>query len=811
VLTTVVARPASWRRRALRALAIAAGLVILAAAGAGIWARAQLVASLPQLEGRHALDGLSAAVRVERDALGVTRIVGQDRLDVARATGFVHAQDRFFQMDLLRRRAAGELAELFGPAAVDLDRKTRVHRFRAVAERAVQDSTAEDRAIIEAYVTGVNEGLQALAAPPFEYLLLRVEPRPWKAEDSILGALAMFLTLQGGDAPAESSLGVMSDLLPAPLFAFLAPPGTEWDAPIVGDGYKTPPVPSEGTFDLRSRPPTPLPKAASLARDERPILGSNNWAVAGAHTAHGGALLADDMHLGIGVPNTWYRLSLEWPDPARPGESYRVTGVTLPGTPAVIVGSNTFVAWGFTNTEGDWSDLVIVEPEPGEADAYRTPEGPRRFEHATERIAVKGAPAVTLEVVSTIWGPILDQDHRGRPRAHAWVPHEPGGVNLALLGLEGARTLEEALAVANRSGAPAQNFTCADRRGRIGWTVMGKIPKRVGFDGRVPTSWADGAHRWEGWLERERYPRVVDPSLGRIWTANNRVVGGEMLAVMGDGGYDLGARAGQIRDALLALDEATERDMLKVQLDDRALFLTRWRDLLLRALTPEAVGKDPHRAEARGLLETWSGHAAVDSAAYRIVRAFRLELASQVFTALTADCEKADERFDWDDHRQWEGPLWLLATERPAHLLNPRYPTWDAQLLGALDQALTRLTKDGAGLAEKTWGERNTAAFRHPLSRALPSLGPWLDLPPDRLPGDSNMPRFQSPDAGASERMAVSPGREAEGLFHMPGGQSGHPLSPHYRDGHAAWVKGEPTPFLPGSPIHVLVLEPARP
>jgi penicillin amidase len=517
------------------------------------------------------------------------------------------------------------------------------------------------------------------------------------------------------------------------------------------------------------------------------------------------------MHLGIRVPNTWYRASFEWPDASQPGQSHQVTGVTLPGTPAVIVGSNTFVAWGFTNTEGDWSDLVVIEPESADEESYRTPAGPRRFEHTTETIEVKGAAAVTLDVVSTIWGPVLDHDHLHRARAQAWVPHRPGGVNLALLGLEKSRTLEEAMAVANVSGAPAQNFTCADRAGRIGWTVMGRIPKRVGFDGRLPVSWADGTKRWDGWLEPAEYPRVVDPPLGRIWTANNRVVSGLMLARMGDGGYDLGARAGQIKGALLLIDRASEQDMLKLQLDDRALFLARWRDLLLRVLTPAALGRDARRAEACRLAEAWGGRASVDSAGYLIVRAFRLEVASQVLGALTVASKKADSRFDWGDHRQWEAPLWTLVTERPAHLLNPAHASWDAQLLNAADESLARLTKDGGALAERTWGERNTGAFRHPLSNAVPTLAPFLDLPADQLPGDSNMPRFQSPGAGASERLVVSPGREALGLFHMPGGQSGHPLSPHYRDGHAAWVAGEPTPFLPGPAVHVLTLAAANP
>jgi penicillin G amidase len=808
-MTAAVARTGKGRRRLLRVVLVLLGVLAAAALGLALWGRAKLVASLPQLEGSRGVRGLLAAIRVERDTLGVPRIIGQNRLDVARATGFVHAQDRFFQMDLLRRRAAGELAELFGAAALDIDKKTRVHRFRQVAVREAAAARPDDKALIEAYSAGVNEGLTALGAAPFEYLLLRVGPRAWKPEDSILVSLAMYLDLQGEDAEAESSLGVLHDTLPPEMSAFLAPPGTEWDVPILGDAFQALPVPAAAVFDLSQSGPILLPKAASLSRADAPLLGSNNWAVAGAHTVHGGALVADDMHLGIRVPNTWYRASFEWPDTSRPGQSHQVTGVTLPGTPAVIVGSNSFVAWGFTNTEGDWSDLVVIEPDPADKDAYRTPQGSRRFEHSTEVIAVKGAADVTIDVVGTIWGPVLDQDHRGRARAHAWVPHEPGGVNLALLGLEKARTLEEAMAIANVSGAPAQNFTCADRTGRIGWTVMGRMPWRLGFDGRVPTSWADGTKRWDGWLEPAEYPRVIDPPLGRIWTANNRVVGGEMLAKMGHGGYDLGARAGQIKRALLAIDRASEQDMLKVQLDDRALFLARWRDLLLRVLTPAAVGTDVRRAEARRLTDAWGGRASVESAGYRIVRGFRLEVASQVLGALTAPSKKADDRFDWGDQRQWEAPLWTLVTERPAHLLNPTFASWDAQLLSALDETLARLTKDGGALAERTWGERNTGLFQHPMSRAVPALARFLDLPADHLPGDSNMPRFQSPGAGASERLVVSPGREAQGLFHMPGGQSGHPLSPHYRDGHAAWVKGEPTPFLPGPAVHVLTLAPA--
>lgn len=808
------------KRRLLRrtglSLLLLLGLLLLILAAGALWIWSEVKASLPQLDGERAVPGLSAPVTVERDSLGVPTIRAANRRDEVRALGFLHAQDRFFQMDLLRRSSAGELSEVFGPGALDADRAIRVHRFRHVARQTLARATSEERALMNAYAEGANAGLASLGAKPFEYLALRAEPAPWKPEDILLVAFAMFIDLHDENGSHESSLGLMRDLLPAPLYAFLDPLGTEWDAPIVGDPFAAPPIPGPEVIDLRRNPPS-LPKAAALdsrrwseREEEEVLVGSNNWAVAGAHTADGRALLADDMHLGIRVPNIWYRASLVRPD-GRGGE-IRMTGVTLPGAPAVVVGSNGHVAWGFTNSYGDWSDLVILEIDPRDSEVYRTPGGPRRFEKVRETIRVKGQADQTLEVRSTVWGPVLDEDHRGRPRAFSWTAYHPEAVSFgALFGMDAARTVEEAMAVANRSGIPPQNFVVADETGRIGWTIMGAIPRRIGFDGRVPTSWADGRRRWDGWLAPEEFPRVVDPPSGRVWTANARVVDGEMLAVLGDGGYALGSRARQIRDRLFALDKATPRDLLAIQLDDRALFLERWRKLLLDTLTPEAVAADPRRAELRRLVEeTWTGRASVDSVAYRTVRGFRTFLSEQVFAPLLAPCAQADERFEGLTH-QAEGPLWALVTQRPQHLLDPQFESWDEQLLSAVDALLDYYAEQGGKLADRTWGERNTTRIQHPLSQAVPFLGRWLDVPPRQLPGDSHMPRVQSPTEAASQRMVVSPGQEEKGIFHMPVGQSGHPMSPFYQAGHEAWEEGQPTPFLPGEAAHRLTLRPLGP
>jgi penicillin amidase len=281
------------------------------------------------------------------------------------------------------------------------------------------------------------------------------------------------------------------------------------------------------------------------------------------------------------------------------------------------------------------------------------------------------------------------------------------------------------------------------------------------------------------------------------------------LARLGDGGYALGARASQIRDDLLALERADEREMLEVQLDDRALFLERWRRVLLEALTPQAVAADARRAELRRVVaEGWSGRAAIDSVGFRMVRAFRLFLIEQVYEALTARCREADDRFSYWSLSQLEGPLWRLVEERPPWLLDARFDSWQSQLLSAADTVIERLADERGSLAGRTWGERNTVVVRHPLSLAVPQLARWLDVAPESLPGAGNMPRVQGVRFGASMRMSVSPGREEQGLLHMPGGQSGHPRSPYYTAGHRAWSRGEPTPFLPGPAAHRLTLRP---
>lgn len=803
-------------------IGLAAALVLVVGIGGRLW----LGASQAVLDGEVRVAGLGASVTIARDAHGVPRITAASRTDLARAIGFLHAQERFFQMDLQRRQPAGELAALVGTMAVPLDRQNRPHRFRALASQVLARMPADERADAEAYAAGVNAGLAALGARPFEYIALRTTPDPWHTEDSILVLLAMWSTLQGNQFEYEVTLGTLADLLPEPAFEFLAGRATEWERPVDGLVVPVPAIPGADVYDLRRAPvpkaarvapapPPALPWWGPLTADESAAIGSNNWAVSGARSTTGSAIVANDMHLRLGVPNIWFRATFEIPDEARPGATRTISGVTLPGGPQMVVGSNGDIAWGFTNTGGDWSDVVLVEPAPGDPTKYRTPDGPRAFDVVHESIAVKGGTPVDLEVRSTIWGPVLGTDHRGRALAHRWAAHDVAVLASDPARIGRARTVDEALQHAVGASTPAQNLVVGDRSGRIAWTIHGAVPRRVGYRGDVPTSWADGAHRWDGYLHAAEHPRVVDPPDGLLWTANARVVGGEMAARIGDGGFADGIRAWMIRDRLGALDRTDEAGLLAIQLDDRALFHERWRTLLLDVLgRPASPSADAavaaRRAEAQRIVETaWSGRAAAGDAAYRLVRTFRGTVQRRAFDALTAPVRAAAPDFDHGIIRRLEGPLWKLVTERPAHLLDPAFASWEAFLLDALDRALAALPAEG-GLAARTWGESNRADFVHPLAGALPFAGRWLNMPRAPLDGDIYTPRVTAPRDGASERMVVSPGHEASGMLHMPGGQSGHPLSPHYADQQDAWVRGEALPLLPGPPVHTLTLAPAR-
>ena len=782
-------------------------LALILIAGGIVWAL--LRGSLPQLDGAAQADNLTGSVTIERDGRGVPTITASSRTDLAFATGFLHAQDRFFQMDLSRRLAAGELSELFGEVALEQDERTRLFRFRQVAQAVLQRAPADERAMLEAYTRGVNAGMSTLHSRPWEYWLLQSLPVPWRAEDTILVVHAMWWDLQAGGFRREILRhqinahigGKACELGWRCALKFFYPERTVWDAPDDGNPEPAPQtatdandIPTPDVLDVRAM--TQASSTTDLPAAHLPEIGSNNFAVAGRLTSTGSALIASDMHLTQRVPATWYHLRLRIKAIGE-DRGLDLNGVSLPGTPALVAGSNGHIAWGFTNSYGSWLD-VARGPCPGLDGGSPTV--------AHEVIHVHGAADVMLDVKSGPQGVLLRPDNDSQSCWFgSWLAQDPAATNFELMRLERATSVADALSVAPEIGIPHQNLVVGDREGHISWTIAGRIPTSTDAGrSRNPTTWTNA----------QNHPQLLDPASGRIWTANARVTSdprqaaliGADLAAMG-AEYDLAARARQIRDDLLALaTPATPADMLRIQLDDRALFLQRWHDLLLQLLDADAIALHPRRADFRSVLLNWNGRASIDSAAYRLVRGFRDRTELSAWNMLMGAL-KIPERDRLTIPDQFEHALWLLVTQQPMHLLDARYASWHDFLLEQLDTTMGNLEQSCGTLAQCTWGSRNTISIRHPLSPALPLIGGLLDMPTIELPGDNNMPRVQDADEGASERFAVSPGHENQGYFHMPGGQSGHPLSPYYRAGFLAWAHGEALPFLPGPAEHTLTLQ----
>jgi len=742
-------------------------------------------------------------VRVALDDRAVPTIAADARNDAFAALGWLHARTRYFQMDGLRRQAAGEAAAIAGPMLLEMDRPNAVARRRGQAERIVASLDPAERAVLRAYTEGVNAGLESLESPPTEYRLLNATPAPWRAEDSILVLLTMFDLLQR-TADEEPGVAALRRAVPASVAEWLLAVPGRWDTLLVEDADAR----DEGVPAL----PTPLPPraaapatidAARLADaidvpdDLRP--GSNNFAVAGERTADGRAIIANDPHLAAIAPGLWYRVCMSWP-------GVEAMGLTLPGVPGMPIGVTEHLAWGLTNTTGDFQDLVVVEVDPDDPTRYRGPDGWEPFDDRDVTLAVAGARPVTIRSRFTRWGPVVDETPDGRPIALLQVSSQPGAIDLGLLGLLDARDVETGLDVAAGWGGPSQNVVIADADGRIGWTVSGWLPDRRGYDGRSPVVHVDG-RGWFGPLDESRRPRLVDPEGGALQTANNRLVPPADADLLGRTWAD-GGRAWRIRELLAELEVAGETDLHRIQLDDYVQRFEPYRALLSKVLAEPGPTKDVEWI--RALVESWDGRASADTVTLPVVAAFRSRLLREAKAMLLA--RFATEPLDEATARLAASGMAEEPVLRACEARDPRLEPgpgrgWDDVFRAATRAAIDAYLDD----PDTPWAERNRLAARHPLGLAHPLVGDRFDLPAVPQPGHWGAVRVLAPGFGASARFVAAPGHLDDAILETPGGQSGDPASPHYRDAHDDWARGSGPAMAPGAAVKVFRLEPATP
>ncbi|QSA96488.1 penicillin acylase family protein [Methylococcus sp. EFPC2] len=756
--------------------------------------------------GTKVLSGLTHPAQVATDGLGVPTVSASDRYDAMRVLGYLHARDRLFQMDLMRRKSAGRLAEIFGTAALEVDKHQRVYGFEQAARRILATLPKDQVQLLTDYADGVNARLKDQFVLPPEFIALRYTPEPWRPEDSLLVALGMFQTLNGQEQD-ERMLSVMTQALPAGLLAFLTPDSGPFTTTLSGGPESrrpARPLPSGDWQALLATSKTLAVADIEAGIDtEALIAGSNNWAVDGSRTRDGRAIVANDMHLSLGVPNIWYRAALRY-------AGRELTGLTLPGLPMLVVGSNGRIAWGFTNIDADLLDLVRLEINPDHPELYRTPEGWRPFEPRRESVSVKGGNSIQLSIKETIWGPVAETPLLEHPVAIRWTALDPAAVDLKLTEMDEVDTLEQAMALLNRTGAPPQNVALADARGHIAWTYMGRFPHRRGFDGSVSLNWGDGVVGWDGFIPPDELPRVVDPPSGFLATANNRTLGKDYPHVIGHN-FSNGYRAWRISERLKSLQDATEAEMLDVQLDTRSEIFDFYRDLALSVLDEEAL-KEPLLREARGAISAWNGRMDADSSGIPLLVNYRRKLAEILFAPVIEHGRRLDSQFAYA-WREMETPMRALLNESdPSNLPDTRHRNWrDLKQQVLLDAARDLSARfPDVPLERLTWGRVNRIVIRHPFARQLPpAVAEWLNMAAFDSPGCASFcVRVSGDPHGQTERMAVSPNHPEDGILHMPAGQSGNPFSPHYRDQQAAWQKGRPLPFLPGASRTELYLRP---
>jgi penicillin G amidase len=791
---------------------------------------------LPQVDGTASLPGLQNQVTVDRDVWGIPHVRASSLPDLAEAQGYVMAQDRLWQMDLLRRVARGQLSEILGSVTVPVDEHFRTLRFGPAAERDVTLLDEESRTVMEAYSRGVNKFIeQHQNNLPVEFKLLKYKPRPWQPSDSLVIGAYMYETLtetweeKFNRAQVTAKVGPekAKDLysVDAALDHFVV---GDPDAP--GDGSQRSGDPDDEDDDddmsqddvlkASAQSPHAQPSFTDLTsalapsvvqwigssqRDIRRTLGSNNWVVSGNHTATGKPLLANDTHLELSIPPIWYQMHLTCP-------GWNVKGFTLPGAPLVVIGHNDRIAWGFTNNGADVQDLYIETFNPAQPDEYKANGKWLKAQTADEVIRVKnsshGRTWMTEEhfpVTITRHGPVVKKDGN-TGYALRWTATEPGALANTYNRLGKARNWKEFREIMKTVWGPAQNAVYADVNGNIGYLMAARVPVRKKGRGEVPVSGETDAFEWKGYIPFDQLPEVLNPEDGLIVTANARVVGPDYKPYLTEN-WEEPYRTARIWDLLHDKHDLRPADMMKVQADTYS-----YPDVFLaEQLVPAAkisAPKDPRAQKLIALAKDWNGIADADSAVVSFLDGTRRAALKLILQPALGDESNL---------YQWRSTAFLqrVLTERPPSWLPPAYKSYDELLVAAADECVRHLEKDSGSskIEDWPWKRFDSLEMLHPLGRDgwLKKLFSITGKPQS---GTVFSPRAATRHHGPAMRFVASPGNWDDSLMLVPGGQSGQLGSSHYSDQFRHWYEGTPivAPFSDSAQAatrkHTLTLKP---
>jgi penicillin amidase len=802
------------RRSPLRPILFWAFLVLVALV-AGLCGYAFYVAdsALPELDGTRQITGITAPVTVTRDTHGVPTIEAANFEDLFFAQGYVTAQDRLWQMDIIRRAGAGELSEILGEQLLPLDREQRILGLRAAAKKSIETASPRDRSFFDAYARGVNAYIRERGKHmPIEFRILGYIPRPWLAEDSVVIANQMVKDLNYHyffDALArEKILAKLGPELTADLYV-----NRSWhDRPptVMRENLEEPDnSPSSDDDDDSDEGPdnSVTHRVPAIPLFDNAVDGSNDWVVSGSHTVTGKPLLSNDMHLGHQMPNLWYEAHL------RSG-NLDVAGVTLPGMPYVVVGHNQRVAWGFTNVGPTVTD-VYVENFNAQGE-YQTPSGWVQPERRTEVIHVKGKPDETVEVKITRHGPVISELVPGETRKLTlrWTLYD--GLRIPFFDVNTAGNWDDFKKAFSQLDAPGQNVVYADVEGNIGYHATGKVPIRAAGDGSLPVSGADNAHEWTSYIPFDKLPNIYNPPSGVIATANGRITP-EKYANSISMEWEAPWRTVRIYHVLESGRQFSPADMLALQLDIQSeadLFAAeRFVYAVDHASTPS-----PRAKQAADLMRNWDGRMDANLAAPTITEKAVDELTYLLLAPKLGDAAVGNSgTLSWKTYRWQMRSVWLenVMLRRPKRWLPEKYPNYDELLAAAVEAAVNgpQAPKD---LASWHWGGANAVEIQHPILGRIPILRHWAGPGLKEQSGSGYTVKAVTAHHGPSERFTANMADLDQSTLNVVTGQSGNFLSPHYMDQWKAWYEGTTfvLPFskqaVESSKAHRLALEPAK-
>jgi penicillin amidase len=818
---TTVARS---RRRFGRFLVFLLVAVVCVALGTVAWLYSVARSALPQLDGTIKLPGLSARVTVSRDGHGVPTIDASSFEDLFFAQGYVTAQDRLWQMDIMRRFAAGEISEILGGDFLKHDREQRILGIRVAAQKALQVASPEDRSHFEAYARGVNAYIESHRDRlPIEFRILHYSPHPWRQEDSTLIAAQMVKDLNHypySDAlEREKILAKLGPELTADLYVnsswhdrppTVARPSLEQDTG--GDEDHEQRSPASSSVAQQVEVPGFENSVSNMALDSeaRLVTGSNNWVVSGQHTVSGKPLLSNDMHLGHQMPNLWYEAHL------RCGcGNFNAAGVTLPGLPYVIVGHNQRIAWGFTNV-GPTVEDVYVETF-NQAGQYLTPAGWQAPEHRREIIHVKGRSDRVVDVLLTRHGPIITDLVPGETRKLAlrWTLYD--GTHDPFFQVDSAQNWEEFRRAFSLFDAPGQNVVFADVDGNIGYQTTGKIPIRASGDGSLPENGSDDSHEWTAYVPFDKLPSIYNPASGIVATANGRITPDHYPYSISTG-WEAPWRTARIYRVLESGKKFSAADMLALQMDIYSdcerFFAERFVYGVDHAKNPSARAK-----QAAELMRGWDGRMSADSAAPTIGYRARIELTRLLLEpklgAAPKDLEQAEATLNWKTYGWGMQSVWLenVLQHQPKRWLPDSYATYD-DLLAAAVEAAVGGQEAPQDLASWHWGAFHPVEIQHPILGKIPVLQRWTGPGIQPQSGSGYTVKAVSRSHGPSERLTVDLSNLDQSTLNLVTSEAGNFLGPYYMDQWKAWYEGTTftLPFtqkaVSAAQQHVLMLEP---